>query len=390
MRTEEESAQEGWEDGGRVLVVDDNLQNRLVAEGHLMAFGYEVIMADSGPAALEAFARCAPDLVLLDVLMPGMDGLEVCRRIREMPGGLEVPICFLTALSDVGTYRQASEAGGDDYLSKPIRQAELLLRVRSLIRLRRLQRALEQRNAELLFEQEQRRRLAAMVVHDLKSPLAAQMLNCDYLASMDLPGDAAEAVADVMNAAAWMQRMLMELLDLERATDGALRPRRVEVLARTLLQDCVARLQPILSSSGQRVEIDVSPPSALLQVDVDLFQRVLANLLDNCAKYAPRDSIIRLEVSQQGGTCVLQVVDQGPGIPPEQRARIFEVYGQLDRSANRTSRGIGLAFCKLAVEAHDGTIQAVDSPGGGATFRIELPILDELPLLETPAPMERR
>lgn len=356
-----------------VLVVDDNLQNRLVAEGHLLAFGYRVAMADGGEAALQMFEEQPPDLILLDVLMPGMDGLEVCRRIRAMPGGLDVPICFLTALSDLGTFKEASEAGGDDYLSKPIRQSELLLRVRSLIRIRRLQRALEQRNEELLFEQEQRRRLAAMLVHDLKSPLAAQLLNCDYLAGMPMEADALEAIDDVRQAARWMQRMLLELLDLHRAEDAALRPRREPVRIEDAVRDAFSRVQPLSAEAGQQLEVAVEPEDLILDVDPDLFQRVLANLLDNCAKYAPRGRAVRVDVRRHPEETLITVIDGGPGIPAAQRDAIFSLYGQLEAGAHRTSRGLGLAFCRVAVQAHGGTIDVVDAPTGGTAFRIALP-----------------
>ena len=118
--------------------MDDNLQNRLVVEGHLVAAGYQVIQAENGKEAVEIFASHPADLVLLDVVMPVMDGFEACRRIRAMDRGRDVPILFVTAHSDLQTHEKAIESGADDFLSKPIQCVELLLRTKSLLRIRRL------------------------------------------------------------------------------------------------------------------------------------------------------------------------------------------------------------------------------------------------------------
>src|SRR5262249_1341684 len=123
-----------------VLVVDDNFQNREVAEGHLVGAGYQAIQAESGEAALALVESGAPwpDLILLDVLTPGLDGVGTCRRIRSRPGGPTVPILFLTALGDLGTHKAALDSGADDFLTKPINRTELLIRVRSLLRIKAL------------------------------------------------------------------------------------------------------------------------------------------------------------------------------------------------------------------------------------------------------------
>ncbi len=126
----------------RILVVDDVAQNRLLVEAHLAAAGYAVSMAEGGESALALFRDQAPELVLLDILMPKMDGFETCRMLRTLPGGVDTPIVFLTALCDLGTHQAALEAGADDFLTKPINRTELLLRVRSLLRIRHLTRDL--------------------------------------------------------------------------------------------------------------------------------------------------------------------------------------------------------------------------------------------------------
>ena len=137
-----------------ILVVDDNLQNREVAEGHLVGAGYQAVQADSGLAALGMLESGAvrPDLVLLDVLMPGLDGFETCRRIRALPDGSRLPVLFLTALGDLGTHKAALDSGADDFLTKPINRTELLIRVRSLLRIKALSDE-QTRNLEVISRQ---------------------------------------------------------------------------------------------------------------------------------------------------------------------------------------------------------------------------------------------
>src|SRR4029077_6880065 len=163
-----------------ILVVDDNLQNREVAEGHLVGAGYAVIQAEGGEEALPMLEARRPDLVLLDVLMPGIDGFEPCRRIRLLPVVGDTPILFLTALGDLTTHKAALDSGADDFLTKPINRTELLIRVRSLLRIKQLGDELKrnydvirsQRDA-LLVAQRQKEELTALIVHDLKNPLSS-------------------------------------------------------------------------------------------------------------------------------------------------------------------------------------------------------------------------
>ena len=171
-----------------ILVVDDNDANRALAQGALEDEGYRVLLASGGGSALELFSTEKPDCVLLDVRMPDVDGLTACRRIRELPGGDETPIVFLTALRDVETFDQAVAAGGDDFLTKPVNPAELVVRVRAALKLRQMRAELRE-HYELLRHQRdtlmrvqlQKERLSAFVVHDLKNPVSAMDLHAQLL-----------------------------------------------------------------------------------------------------------------------------------------------------------------------------------------------------------------
>jgi signal transduction histidine kinase len=316
--------------------------------------------------------------------MPGMDGFEVCRRLRATERGRETPILFLTALGDLETHQRALESGADDFLTKPIQRVELLLRVRSLLRIKRLQNALESSNAlissqrdALLRAQEDKRRLTAMIVHDLKSPLTGVLANAQFLLeSAGLEGDRLESLKDVVTSSHTMHRMVMDLLDVARSEDGALIPRRTSVNLTTLLEECSASFRGQSRQSRHELVIDIGGDTSSVEADKDLLRRVFENFLDNAAKYAPSGTAIRIEVRREvEGRLLFRVRDRGPGIPEEYRTKIFQQYTQIDHSAHvRTSRGVGLAFCRLAVEAHGGEIWVQDNVEGGSEFCFWLPV----------------
>ena len=239
----------------RVLVVDDNLPNREVAEGHLATAGYEAIQAEGGEQALQLIEQHRPDLVLLDVLMPGMDGFETCRQIRMLPVVGDTPILFLTALGDLGTHKQALDSGADDFLTKPINRTELLIRVRSLLRIKQLGDELKNnydvirsQRDELLAAQRQKEELTALIVHDLKNPLSSILSNAQYVLSRHQLGvDERESLDDVVRASQSMVRLVMNLLDISRSEDGALVPHVTEFDLPTLLGE-------VCKEMGRRVE----------------------------------------------------------------------------------------------------------------------------------------
>ena len=361
----------------RVLVVDDNAQNRAVAEGQLVSAGYEVETAEHGEAGLEMFSRREPDLVLLDILMPGIDGIETCRRMRQLPGGQDTPIVFVTAHGDLETQRQALESGGDDFLSKPIQRIELLLRVRSLLRIKRIARELARNNNELVRVQRQKDDLGGLIVHDLKNPLSAILTNGTFLLET-LGNDAARPVVrDIMSAAETMRRMVMNLIDVNRSEDGVLAVRVDQIDPAHLVNDVVSAMDARARERDHELRVSLGDGLCPLEGDYDLLRRVLETLLDNSFKYTPRRGEVVLSCEARDGSQILfRVRDQGPGVPEPSRQRIFEKYVQLESEARlhgRASRGLGLAFCKVAIEAHGGSIWMDEAEGGGSCFNVSLP-----------------
>lgn len=371
-----------------VLVVDDDERNRLLAEAVLESASYAVRLAPSGSDALQSFAEFPPDLVLLDVMMPMMDGFETCRRLRALPGGADVPIVFLTASSDLNSHQKALDSGADDFLAKPLNRTELLIRVKSLIRVSRLQRELKQ-NYEVIREQRdalvraerQKQELTDLIVHDLKSPLAGILTNTEYAIGIpSVTRDVWDALHDVSACAQTMLRMVLNLLDISRSEDGKLIAVKSEFDAHALLEQVRGSAQRRADMEGRKLLVEAGEEAGKTPLhihgDMDLLRRVLDNLVDNCLKYTPRGTSVVLAVAKEGDIVRLAVKDQGAGVPPDQRERIFEKYAQIEsgvRLATRSSRGLGLVFCRLAAQAHGGRIWVEGNQPKGSAFIVELP-----------------
>jgi signal transduction histidine kinase len=364
-----------------VLVVDDNEANRALARSALEDEGYRVVLAENGAAALEAFSRESPDCVLMDVRMPGMDGFAACTALRALPGGADTPVLFLTALRDVDTFDEALNAGADDFLTKPVRPTELVVRVDTALKMRRMRaelrghyELLKHQRDDLLRLQLQKERLMSFVVHDLKNPVNSMDLHAQLLLrDKELSERAKGSALQIRHEARRLVQMIMNLLDISKGDEGKLAPKRTDVDMAALVGGLVEDLSATAQARGVRLESKVERDTAHL--DEDLFRRVIMNLLDNAIRHAPADSVVSVTVTGRSGSLDVRVADAGSGVPAELRERIFDPFTQLEgaeRSTTRTGRGLGLSFCKVAVEAHGGKIWVEDA-APGAAFCLSIP-----------------
>jgi two-component system sensor histidine kinase/response regulator len=364
-----------------VLVVDDNEANRVLARHTLEDEGYRVVVATSGHEALALFATESPDCVLLDVRMPELDGFAVCERIRALPRGADTPVVFLTALRDVDTFDHALRSGGDDFLTKPVRPTELVIRVQSALKLRKLSSELREhydllrrQRDDLLRVQLQKERLMAFVVHDLKNPVNAMDLHAQLLTrDASLPASARDSAAQIRSAARRLGQMILNLLDISKADEGKLGAKRTNVDLEALAAKVIAEIEVAAHARGCRLEVALAAPR--VDADEDLLERTLVNLLENAVRHAPKGSVVRLASRREGSTVELRVADAGSGVPEAMRETLFDPFVQLAESGqppSRGGRGLGLAFCRLAVQAHGGRIWVEDG-NPGAVFVLELP-----------------
>jgi DNA-binding response OmpR family regulator len=368
----------------RILVVDDIEQNRLLAETILESSGYAVTLAGGADEGLARFREDPYDLVLLDIGMPGKDGFDACREVRLLPGGGDVPIVFLTAAGEFGAHHRAIEVGADDFLTKPINRTELLLRVRSLLRLKTfkdqcldLAATTRAQQASMQQAETQKQELIDFIVHDLKSRLAGVMTAARHLAALPtLPEAAQEPLLEITTSGESMHVMVQNMLDLSHSRSGSL---AVD------LQPCDlgAMLTHLSRLLGRRVvakQQQLTLPTGLagLQVSADpnLLSRVLATLLEYASRATPVGGHVGVEVTAGvDGYVTLRVNDEGPCIPPTLQRYVFDPpTPQTAPVALKAGRSLGLVFCRMAVTAQGGLIWVEDRQPQGCSFCLRLPM----------------
>ena len=357
----------------RLLLVDDDPRNLSLLEGYLVPLGHHVERATGGREALESFERAEPDLVLLDVMMPDLDGIDVLTHIRARTTGSYVPVVLVTALSEREDRLRGLEAGADDFLMKPVDAAILLARVRTLLRLKQTLDELAARNALLERLQREQRELTSFIVHDLKNPLAVVHLNLawsrEQLEEIGAP-EAAEALEDAEDATARMQGMVGDILRVSQLEEAVfpLQVRHIEVAE--LLEE-VARAHA-REATKKDIELTVRCTADLAAMaDPALLRRVLENLVENGLRHTPPHGHVELAAEGDGDTCVLRVANTGAAIPDAERRRVFDRFHSAGPRAG--SAGLGLYFCRRAVEAHGGRIEATELEGWPVAFVVKLP-----------------
>lgn len=357
---------------GRVLVVDDIVANRLLLRELLEREGNEVVEAANGVAALELAVAQSPDVVLLDVQMPGLDGFEVCRRLKANEATAAIPVVLVTVLDARADRITGIRAGASDFLTKPVDRTELVLRVGNAIAAYSLYRTARDQFRRLQELEAMRDTLVHSMVHDLRSPLAGVMVSLELAQMRMRAADAAlgEVLGTALQSTHRMADMVSDMLDLSRLEENAFPLERERIDLNELITTA-ARLVP---NGEKRVVHDGRTAAAPAYGDHKLVLRVIANLLDNALKFTPANGRVCVTATSDGRSARVSVSDTGPGIPPDARSVIFEKFGQV-RGVRRPQRssGLGLAFCKLAVQAHGGEIGVESDGTSGSEFWFSLP-----------------
>jgi two-component system sensor histidine kinase/response regulator len=360
---------------GRVLVVDDEEKNRRLLRDILEAQGHQVLLANDGEQALAIAWDERPDVVLLDLMMPKLDGYQTCARLREDARTRHVPILAVTALRDRADRLTAIRAGANDFLTKPIDAEEIRLRVSNAMYAKQLYDQVQLSRANLQAIEVLRNNLTDLIVHDIRSPLAAAAASFHVMsmARFHLSDEQQQLVALGQHACREMSDIVGSLLDVSRMEAGEMplsrSPCDILEIARAAV-DSVALL-----TTQQALTIRVSGEPVSLSVDREIMHRVIVNLLGNAIRYSPQGGAIDVAITRQPEAVRVSVTDRGCGVPLESQERIFEKFGRVEsrRHSRRHSVGLGLTFCKLAVEAHGGHIGIESEVGHGSNFWFSLP-----------------
>ena len=366
-----------------VLVVDDVEQNVAVVSQILRTNGYAVMAAFNGETALRMLEKHIPHLILLDIMMPGMDGFEVCAKIKENENLRQIPIIFLSALSDTDVKVKAFNTGGVDYISKPFQEAEVLARVAVHIKIARLEHEQRELIEQLSERNEEKDRLMQIVSHDLRSPLGgikglSQILTDGEEAEM--PEIVREFSEIIVQTSDTLLNLVNDLLDLAKIESGKQRVNLTEFDIVSTLQNVVKLQEKVAQSKGLQLlfENTIELIPFQLVADEPKIMQVINNLLSNAIKFTPKGGAVTLRLQPQGDDRLLIVVqDTGIGIPAEHLPRVFEKFGNHQRSGTSGEKGtgLGMTIVKRFVELHGGAIDVESQQGKGTTFTISLPII---------------
>lgn len=369
-----------WNGTGDVLVVDDTPANLKLLVEMLSRDGYKARLARNGQAALAAAKARLPDLILLDISMPGMDGFSVCEALKADPETREVPVIFISALSDTLDKVRAFTAGGVDYITKPFQWEEVAARVRTHLELKRAREALGASNAQLNNLNSHLTRLIAVLAHDLRNPLSgfmnypAELL--DGLEAGDLePAYLASTLEQMETEARAVYQLLEDLL-----TWGQTQLQQDTFQPESLnLRECVALTLDTAVPLARRKRLTLGNAVAAphqVYADRAMLHAVIRNLVGNAIKFTSPGGIIVVATSEpQAGWLEVTVKDTGQGLSDEHRARLFSEPTSTPGTAQEKGRGIGLVLCREFIERHGGEIRVTSVLGEGSAFSFTLPLV---------------
>lgn len=363
--------------GSRVLIVDDSKLARRQMRLFLERDDLQVFEAKSGEEAIWLTGEIDPDLVVMDVLMDGMDGFQTCQRLRAIPEHENLPIIFLTGLSERDHILSGFNAGGVDFITKPFHPTEGMARIRTHLRLQRLQRFRRQYISELENMNQAKDRLLRVASHDLRNPLAAISGLSGFLLDdhSRAPQDK-EIILTIQQAAGRMTNLLNDLLDLSALDEGRLALRSEPINLSALVRDMVQ----LHRMRADEKYISLGTPAAMADDlwtsgDLSMLQRVVENLLSNALKFTQPGGSVSMGCEVTGDRVLLHVDDNGPGIPVEDADRLYREFGRTRNqpTGGESSTGLGLSICMRLVKAHGGTISHANRPEGGTRFTVALP-----------------
>lgn len=353
----------------RILVVDDQPANVQIVGTTLGNLGHEIIPAEDGPTALKRVALRVPDLILLDLLMPGMDGCQVCVHLKANPAWQHIPVIFLSAADDKDLIVRALDSGGVDYITKPFSQAELISRVRTQLVLK----SARDRLRQLAEDKDE---LLGILAHDLKNYLGGINVSAGLLyrqIARHNDDRVTQLAENIFRTSAQSLAFVKEFLANAAADHGvSFTPAAInlsEAAAATARQYEEAALQKKIA-----IQTDFPPQAVVALADASALDQVLDNLVSNAVKFSPPGRRVFLSVRPVNGHAECIVRDEGPGFSADDKARMFRRYGRLSArpTAGEPSTGLGLSIVRKLVQGMGGDLQCDSLPGQGATFVIRL------------------
>jgi two-component system sensor histidine kinase/response regulator len=351
-----------------ILIVDDTPANLSVLVDTLSETGYKLMVAEDGEDAIAQTSRVQPDLVLLDVMMPGVDGFETCRRLKAQPATADIPVIFMTALTDTAEKVRAFSAGAVDYITKPIQHEEALARISTHLTIRRLRHELQQQLAL-------KERFMRIAGHDLRNPLCLILMSGELARRKGATPAVTEYLESINSSAQQMRRIIDTFLNIRKPGDvqrGPMDRSDLNLIAAAV----AAQNEPAVERKNLVLSLELADNLPLAKAEAGCIYQALSNYVSNAIKFHPPGGKIVVRTRKSDLKLRAEVQDGGPGIVPNERGRLFSEYSRLSNppTGGEDSTGLGLSIVKQLVEAERGTVGADFPTEGGSIFWFEVPI----------------
>jgi two-component system sensor histidine kinase/response regulator len=360
-----------------ILVVDDIQKNIQVVGGILSEAGFEVMPATSGAQAFERIKTQLPDLILLDFMMPEVNGIEVCKRLKGNPATKKIPVIFLTASNEMEHLVEAFAAGAVDYVTKPFQAAELLARVRTHLELKKAREALWHYGQRLHELNDEKNEFLGIVAHDLRSPLSNIITSVNMVATDRAMARAQvdEFLGIIQTSAQHMLHLVENLMDVNAIEQGRMKIDIAPCELGELLRGVTSNYQTKARAKSQKLAVSEGEGPLVAMADPHSTIQVFDNLVSNAIKYTPSGKRIDVRLLRRNGVIRCEVQDQGPGVTKDDLTKMFGKFARLSArpTAGEPSTGLGLSIVKRMVEAGGGKVWCESEPGQGAKFIVELP-----------------
>ncbi|MEQ8188968.1 MAG: hybrid sensor histidine kinase/response regulator [Candidatus Eremiobacterota bacterium] len=361
-----------------ILIVDDTRVNLQLLGKILMKVNYELAIANSGYEALDMLRDIKPDLILLDVMMPGMDGYNVCKTLKSSPETKDIPVIFLTAKSEKEDIVTGFDVGAVDYVTKPFNSAELLARVRTHLELKYARDLLAKQNEKLKQLNDLKNEFLGMAAHDLRNPIGNITTTLSYILEYlgtNLTEKQIKFLRNIEKSGKYMNVLLNDLLDLTAIESGKLTLKLMEEDYVNFLKENISLNQMLSDKKAITIDLNYEEHIPRINIDRDKITQVMNNLIGNAVKFSHGGTKITVHIQAGEDFIITSVVDQGQGIPEKELPHIFKEFHRSTVKATdgEKSTGLGLAITKKIVEGHGGKIGVESRVTEGSRFYFTLP-----------------
>lgn len=364
--------------GQLILIVDDIEQNIMVLSHILRNAGYNVIAAFSGQNALKLVEKRRPDMILLDIMMPEMNGFDVCKKLKETPGASDIPVIFLSALAENEVKVQGLELGAVDYITKPFQEAEVLARVKVQLKIRQMELEKLSNIEELEELHRDKDRFIQIISHDLISPITGILLLSKMLKeNNNISPEMTQKYGDQINLSSEkLLKLIKNILEYTKLKDKQI---AIEIASFDLVES-IANSITILQKQAENKNIIIQTifdsESIFINSDESKFSQIINNLLSNSIKFTKIDGKIFLQCKKSEDQIILSIEDNGIGIPDKFKDKIFERYTKFQRSGTEGEKGngLGLPIVKFFTESLSGKINIESKEDVGTKIEISFPI----------------